>query len=94
MKFKSKYNIGDIVEFTQSHMNYLGRITKITVSYVQDLGVIIKYQVILVGKNSYVINEVYEGEIYKRLNKPAFEKAYAGYRAKQIIDRWKEDDKQ
>ena len=82
MKFKSKYNVGDIVHYfnTESGKNQIGRISRIFISYNTEFGEKIKYDVERIKiDNDYIADEVciLEGAINKKINKKAFDKEYA-----------------
>lgn len=89
MKFKSKYNVGDVIHYfnTENGKNQIGRISRIFISYNTEFGEKIKYDVERIKiHNDYIADEVciLEGEIYKKIHKKAFEKEYAKECAREI----------
>lgn len=89
MKFKTKYNIGDIVRFynVTSSRYQIGRINRIFISYSAEYGETIKYDIEKIKINhAYIADEVtiLEGAIRKKINKKAFEKEYAKECAREI----------
>lgn len=90
MKLKSKYNVGDIVIFynENTNENEIGSIDKIEIKFSWEILQKTKYTISLRKINgTYTCNskEVPEAYIYKKLNKRAFEKAYAEQCAKEIV---------
>lgn len=82
MKFKTQYNIGDIVIFSKSDFKKdIGAITGIKIFFSWEAGQRTNYDIkpFAVNEDIRVCNnvEIREHEIVKKLNKKAFEKAYA-----------------
>ena len=82
MRFKTKYNIGDIVKFFNSKINDydIGNITRVSVSFSFESGQEEKYKVnpIRINDDYYDHSiEINETSVYKKLNKKAFEKEFA-----------------
>lgn len=81
MRFKTKYNIGDIVVFEkQDFNNDIGKITGIDLFFSYETMLEIKYIVEKFGKDATLAGssiEIKGNSIIKKLNKKAFEKAYA-----------------
>lgn len=81
MKFKTKYNIGDIVVFDkQDFSRDIGKITGVDLFFSYDTMLEIKYIVERFGKDATITGSLIEikgNSIIKKLNRKAFEKAYA-----------------
>lgn len=92
MKFKTKYNIGDIVEFRRIDMNKnkAGSITGITIRYSLEKGhrdVCYDIDVFELNKPIYIstMKDVHEYDINNKLNSKAFLKKYAELVVEQIV---------
>lgn len=92
MKFKTKYNIGDIVEFRRINMdkNKVGSITGITIRYSLEKGhrdVCYDIDIFELNKPIYISTKenIYEYDIENKLNSKAFLKRYAELVAEQIV---------
>lgn len=81
MKFKTKYNIGDIVVFDkQDFSRDIGKITGIDLFFSYDAMLEIKYIVERFCKDATIYGSsvsIKGNSIIKKLNRKAFEKAYA-----------------
>lgn len=88
MKLKSKYNIGQIVEYKTINDEGIGKIVSIDISFSFETRQKTEYKITKIenyystvyGK-SFLIKEY---DICKALNKSAFEKEYAKMKARQV----------
>lgn len=95
MKFKSKYNIGDIVLFyTNSWEQKIGRIISVCIKFSYETLKKISYDISLFVPNSSQVytNYINENDIIKKINKKAFEKIYAEECAKYVVNENLEGD--
>lgn len=92
MKFKTKYNIGDIVEFRRIDMNRskIGSISEITIRYSLEKN----YHIVCYNINTFEFDKplyvsisktVPEYEIVKKLDSKAFLKKYSELAAEKIV---------
>ena len=81
MKFKTKYNVGDIVVFEkQDFSRDIGKITGIDLFFSYETMLEIKYIVERFFKDATIYDSsvsIKGDSIIKKLNRKAFEKAYA-----------------
>ena len=81
MKFKTKYNIGDIVVFEkQDFSRDIGKIMGVDLFFSYETMLEIKYIVEKFFKDATITSssiEIKGNSIIKKLNRKAFEKAYA-----------------
>ena len=81
MKFKTKYNVGDIVVFEkQDFSRDIGKITGVDLFFSYETMLEIKYMVERFFKDATISGssiEIKGNSIIKKLNRKAFEKAYA-----------------
>ena len=81
MKFKTKYNIGDIVIFEkQDFSRDIGKITGVDIFFSYETMLEIKYIVERFCKDATISSNsvsIKGNSIIKKLNRKAFEKAYA-----------------
>lgn len=88
MLMTSKYNTGDIVQFVKDNGNIgVGRICSVRMTHSYETQKRVEYEIYLLRvKPSCVYNSltVKEYNIQKKLNKKAFEKAYAQECAKYL----------
>ena len=82
MKFKTKYNVGDIVQFYNSkiHDNDIGTIQSVNVCFSWETLQKESYDICparIENDFSYKGIVVNENSVYKKLNKKAFEKEFA-----------------
>ena len=91
MKFKTKYNIGDIVEFEtiNTKKTLVGRIASLVVKFSFEEGTDVVYYIrtFEFGKPLYAstIKDVHEYDINNKLNSKAFLKRYAELVAEKIV---------
>ena len=92
MKFKTKYNIGDIVVFDkQDFSRDIGKITGVDLFFSYDAMLEIKYIVERFCKDATITSssiEIKGNSIIKKLNRKAFEKAYAEKWASIAGEKW------
>ena len=91
MKLKSKYNIGDIVEFEtiNTKKTLVGKIDSLVVKFSFEAGTDVVYYIrtFEFGIPLYIstIKDVHEYDIKNKLNSKAFSKRYAELVAERII---------
>ena len=91
MKFKTKYNVGDIVEFEtiNTKKTLVGRISSLVVKFSFEEGTDVVYYIrtFEFGKPLYVstIKDVHEYDINNKLNSKAFLKRYSELAAEKIV---------
>lgn len=91
MKFKTKYNIGDIVEFEtiNTKKKMVGKIDSLVVKYSFEWGTDVVYYISTFefGTPSHIstIKDVHEYDIINKLNSKAFLKRYAELVAEKIM---------
>jgi N-methylhydantoinase B/oxoprolinase/acetone carboxylase alpha subunit len=96
MKFKSKYNVGDVVLFYNSkiHDNDIGTIGVVKISFSLETLQRESYQICPVRIDCYYSDnsvEVTRNKIRKKLNKKAFNKAFAEKCVKHFLTHQHED---
>lgn len=87
MKIKTKYNIGDIIQFCSDRNELkVGKIVSLDIFIYDEQEV--NYGVKLFAGDLNLDNgiDLIEHKIIKRLNRKAFEKAYAEQCAKKIVE--------
>lgn len=91
MKFKTKYNVGDIVEFEtiNTKKTLVGRISSLVVKFSFETGTDVVYYIrtFEFGTASHIstMKDVHEYDIINKLNSKAFLKRYAELVAEQIV---------
>ena len=94
MKIKTKYNIGDIIQFCSDRNELkVGKIVTLDIFIYDEREV--SYGVKLFAGDLNLDNgiDLIEHKIIKKLNRKAFEKAYAEQCAKEIIRKGENDVK-
>ena len=92
MKFKTKYNVGDIVEFRTFDMkkNMIGKIDSLVVKFISfetQTDVVYHIRMFEIGKPLFMLTmkDVHEYDIINKLNSKAFLKRYAELAAEKIV---------